>query len=563
MLLIALHGGLVSQIRAFYIGYKISKKNNDSLVLDLSQYYNGYYRPYMLGLLNIPHCPCIATRGSFEYRIEMFEKIYHKNLQIIRDGEKLEQIYKDYDSNQIYYLANDGYCYDAFCQKYHEFSFLYINDDLLTTEIMEMMKLNICSEYIEKFENSIRKNESVGIHIRLQDFIKIGWTVPKDYDYYRASIQWCRENLKNPIFYVFSDDIDVAKEILGIQDDIYYMERKNFFQNDVEQLLCLSKCKHRILSKISGFSMFSATIEENKWKQKGYTIIAEQTNLDENTTCREHVDFNFDDEPVRKEWKTHLYHCILLENCKIKILNEKYLKRSKYIFNEKRHERISKKNRFIFATLQTYSEQIITGMERMAKCFAYNNEVHFVGTFMDLTYDKSKNDFLWTLENSCLAKDFNGNLQNEYYLYPYAELNEKNKYMEFIQYLNQNLPNLPTYIIVRKVQALPPLVEHKNYNVKFIFVDFTDNFELESRQKITEEDLNYLYENADLVITYDNAILRKYSKICHKFMYVNMKKFYPDIKVWDNKIYNWEIVNECEDKLYDHILDIINDFFNK
>ena len=26
MLLIALHGGLVSQIRAFYIGYKISKK---------------------------------------------------------------------------------------------------------------------------------------------------------------------------------------------------------------------------------------------------------------------------------------------------------------------------------------------------------------------------------------------------------------------------------------------------------------------------------------------------------------------------------------------------------
>ena len=80
-------------------------------------------------------------------------------------------------------------------------------------------------------------------------------------------------------------------------------------------------------------------------------------------------------------------------------------------------------------------------MERMAKCFAYNNEVHFVGTFMDLTYDKSKNDFLWTLENSCLAKDFNGNLQNEYYLYPYAELNEKNKYMEFIQYLNQNLPN--------------------------------------------------------------------------------------------------------------------------
>lgn len=568
MIIISLYGGLVSQIRAFYIGYKLSREFEVVLVLDLSQYYNGYYRPYLMDFLNVIDCSRIAVRGTCQERIALIEEMYHQKLHLIKDAKELETIYNNFDLTQIYYIMNDCCNYDEFCKNHLKFFYRYIGNDLETAEIMDMMQMITPDKYIDEFDRLIKNCESVGVHIRLQDFRQVGWMVEQDYDFYRAAIQWCREKMRNSLFFVFSDDIVLAKRILGIADDIIYMANTGQWKNDVEQLLCLSKCKHRILSKKSGFSLFAQTIAQNKWKSHGYTLLIEHINFANNASEREYVDNRFNKEPICK-WEENIHNCVLLKKAEIKALNRKYLKKKIMYFNEKEDISVvfdnmkKNRNRFIFLTLQTYSETVITGMERMAKWLAfYDNEVHFVGEQMELACNTENNSFAWTLDNKHEAKDFNGNSLG-YMLYPYVELNRHDNYMNFIEYICRDKKNISNYVIVRKKNGMSPLIKHRECGIKFIFIDFSDKFEKENWSKLSDADLEYLYQNADLVITFDKNIYKQYKKIIeNRIIYINIQEYLPDIKKWNTKIENLCEINECEDELYRYMFGLIRSFFD-
>ena len=70
-----------------------------------------------------------------------------------------------------------------------------------------------------------------------------------------------------------------------------------------------------------------------------------------------------------------------------------------------------------------------------------------------------------------------------------------------------------------------------------------------------------MYENADLVITFQKAVCEQYNKIRSRFVYVDLSRFYPDIKVWDKRIENLDEINKCEDSLYKYIYEVIRSFF--
>lgn len=563
MIIVSLFGGLVSQIRAFYMGYKLSRKFQDALVLDLSSYYNGYYRPYVLDFLKIPDCQRIAIRGELSSRVKKIERLYGQSLHVIENGEELEKTYKEYITSQIYYLVNDCCNYDRFCRKHPEFYFRYIGDDLVTNGIMNMIQIENSNAYLADFESDTANYERVGVHIRLRDFIQVGWMTEQDYDFYKAAVVWFRQKVANPLFIIFSDDMDEARKILGIADDIYYMENTCVPQNDIEQLICFSKCKHKILSKKSGFSLFAATISQNKWKAEGYTLIIENMNLAETAGEREYVDYNFNKNPISR-WEDSLYNCVSLSKDEIEKLSALYRKNDSggnrnYNIPVISDESRGNKDIFVFLTLQTFSQTRITGMERMARIFAKENEVHFVGE------RNNSNSFIGTgfqntLQKAHQAEDINGCLFG-YTLYPYAELNKNNNYTDFIRYLCNDSAEKCCYVIVRKRQSLPPLEYPRIGQEKYIFIDFTDEFEVEDWRGISEEDLAYMYENADLVITFQKAVCEQYNKIRSRFVYVDLSRFYPDIKVWDKRIENLDEINKCEDSLYQYIYELIRSFF--
>jgi len=551
MLILSVHGGLVSQIRAFYIGYKLSQQKNDELVLDLSDYYTGYYQPYLLDCFAMPDMLRIALKGNQKQHILSMESYFQSKIEIVADGKKLEEVYCNYDKKKKYFISNDCCDYDYFCLVYKEFFFRYIGKDILTTRFFEFIELRVPNLDMQQFFLEIDQKESVGIHIRLRDFVKIGWANEKDFDFYPAAIQWMREHIHKPHFYIFSDDIHKAMDIVGMGKDIVYMQHKKDMDDDARQLLYLARCKHKILSKKSGYGLFASAIGQNKWGLDGYTLIIENMTLDAASANYEYVDQNFNNN-MGCHQNSDLSNCVSLSRQEISVYRKRYYYDA---FNDVVIEEAKemdgcsvKKKNFLFLTFQTFYENCITGMQRMAKVFYdLGNAVFFVGDNIKYLLEE-EDDINWTMKNSRIARDMNGNCMG-FKLYPYAQLNKKSSYGEFIKYLQKQYGE-EFYIIIRKPKVLAAC---KGYieGVKYIFIDFTDPYEIEDSNALSQDELEYMYGHADMVITYDYENYLKRKKIIgNGICYIGISDLYPEICVFDRKHSNSLDVCGYEDKLY-------------
>lgn len=129
----------------------------------------------------------------------------------------------------------------------------------------------IREEFVFK-EDSSRKNivdkiqecESVSIHVRFGDYLQnqdlYGKICTKDY--YEKAIQFIKKNVDMPVFFVFSDELDKAQELLGQSEDMIYVEKED---NNAMDMRLMSMCKHNIIAN-SSFSWWSAWLNSNKEK---------------------------------------------------------------------------------------------------------------------------------------------------------------------------------------------------------------------------------------------------------------------------------------------------------
>jgi len=109
---------------------------------------------------------------------------------------------------------------------------------------------------------SIENTRSVAIHIRKGDYVD---KKNKDLfglcssNYYSKAIE--QLNIKavgKKEFYVFSDDINYSKKLLGDNLDCTFIE----LNNEIEELFLMHRCKHQIIAN-STFSWWGATLNTN------------------------------------------------------------------------------------------------------------------------------------------------------------------------------------------------------------------------------------------------------------------------------------------------------------
>ena len=79
-----------------------------------------------------------------------------------------------------------------------------------------------------------------------------------DLPYFHKAIDIMKNRLNNPVFYLFSDDIDWAKSHLK-NEEINFVDEKT---KDYEQLRLMYNCKHFIMSN-STFSWWAQYLSEN------------------------------------------------------------------------------------------------------------------------------------------------------------------------------------------------------------------------------------------------------------------------------------------------------------
>jgi hypothetical protein len=116
------------------------------------------------------------------------------------------------------------------------------------------------SKYLQKITNS----NSVSIHIRRGDYIEdISANNIHGFcglDYYNKSIYTIESQINDPTFFVFSDDINWAKNNIKSKFTIFFVDINS--DKPEEDLRLMSNCKHNIIAN-SSFSWWAAWLNTN------------------------------------------------------------------------------------------------------------------------------------------------------------------------------------------------------------------------------------------------------------------------------------------------------------
>jgi hypothetical protein len=109
---------------------------------------------------------------------------------------------------------------------------------------------------------------SVAVHVRRGDYAnkpeitqRYGLPAP---DYYARAAALIAERDPNPVFFVFSDDLDWARENLELGPDVVYVDH-NRGEASPEDLRLMANSKHNVIAN-SGFSWWGAWLNANPQK---------------------------------------------------------------------------------------------------------------------------------------------------------------------------------------------------------------------------------------------------------------------------------------------------------
>ena len=113
----------------------------------------------------------------------------------------------------------------------------------------------------------IKDTQSVSIHIRRGDYLLDEY---KDtlgsvctLKYYHLAIDYINAKIENPFFFVFSNDIEWAKENIVMPNVEFIFWNKN--KDSWQDMFLMSECKHNIIAN-STFSWWGAWLNRNRHK---------------------------------------------------------------------------------------------------------------------------------------------------------------------------------------------------------------------------------------------------------------------------------------------------------
>lgn len=111
--------------------------------------------------------------------------------------------------------------------------------------------------------NKIGSTASVSIHIRRGDYLNPNVNLSLlNIEYYRRAISYIQEKITDPVFYIFSDDINWVKENLDLSQSPHTFIDWNTGNRSFLDMQLMSLCQHNIIAN-SSFSWWGAWLNCN------------------------------------------------------------------------------------------------------------------------------------------------------------------------------------------------------------------------------------------------------------------------------------------------------------
>jgi Glycosyl transferase family 11 len=227
---ITIKGGLGNQLFQYAYGRKLEIIDKKTVIFDTSfftQNTKDIFRPFLLDKFNInPEAKFSPVKKNpiLELVVKIFQKITGK--------------YPYYQS-----------------EKY----FAEIKNQILT----EFTLKTPLSTQAENIYNNIKlQSNPVSLHIRRGDYVNNKHHPLCDLEYYYHAEHYIKSKINNPLFFIFSDDIEWVRQNLKISNCVF-VSNPNI--TEVEELTLMSNCSHNIIAN-STFSWWGAYLNQKDGK---------------------------------------------------------------------------------------------------------------------------------------------------------------------------------------------------------------------------------------------------------------------------------------------------------
>ena len=252
MRLIKVTGGLGNQM-FIYAFYMQMKKRFPHVYIDLSDmvHYHVHYGYEMNHVFNLPRTEfCMNQTLKKVIEFLFFKTILER---------KQKGSMKPYERSYVWPLIYFKGFYQS--EKYFE----GIKDEVRQAFTFDLSQANEKSlKMLARMDN---EDNTVSLHVRRGDYLQAKhWNAIRhicQLPYYQNALSKLKELVAEPVFYVFSDDIDWVKDNLPLENAIFVDWNKG--QDSWQDMMLMSHCRHHIICN-STFSWWGAWLDPRKDK---------------------------------------------------------------------------------------------------------------------------------------------------------------------------------------------------------------------------------------------------------------------------------------------------------
>jgi hypothetical protein len=268
MIISRLNGGIGNQMFQYALGRHLAYLNNTELKLDISTLSKDNnnnndldIRKFELSAFNI-ECQ-IATQKDISSFI-------HNGLIINKYIKKLNHVL---GLKCVFNETGISFQASIFSNKKNVYLNGYWQSEKYFSPIKHIIKRDFILKnnnliHLENYISLIKRSNSVSIHFRRGDYVSNQTTNSLhgicDFSYYKNAIDYISKKIKDPNFFIFSDDINWVQNNFSISFPTTFIKRNNI-DNSYEELFLMSLCKHNIIAN-SSFSWWGAWLNNNSDK---------------------------------------------------------------------------------------------------------------------------------------------------------------------------------------------------------------------------------------------------------------------------------------------------------
>ena len=263
MIVVKLKGGLGNQLFQYAMGRSLAKIHRTVLKMDISFFDTYELHEYSIGPFNIQENFASAKEirelsfGNKGVLNRVVGRLLHKSKVYAPTYVKEKMFQFDHETLNL----PDGVYLDGYWQSEKYFA------DIVGTIRQEFIVKTLPVGKDKELGESMASCESVNLHIRRGSYLnppynKVHGTCSLDY-YFRCIEQICKK-VKNPHFFIFSDDPEWARNNLKLSYLTTLVDH-NGADKDYEDLRLMTQCKYHILAN-STFSWWGAWMSQRAEK---------------------------------------------------------------------------------------------------------------------------------------------------------------------------------------------------------------------------------------------------------------------------------------------------------